>query len=83
MNLCPVVSVDCIQLPVRAVLFMGAVGLTRRSDVVASILHPLLQRHTCILLVDGQDVRRDACCGVLRVALGTYCFPVPGGDGVP
>ena len=39
---CPVVSVDRIQLPVRAVLFIGAVGLTRRSDVVDSIWHPLL-----------------------------------------
>ena len=79
---CPVVSVDRIQLPVRAVLFIGAVGLTRRSDVLVSIWHPLLRRRACILLVDGQDVRRDACCGVHRVARGTYCFPVPGGDSV-
>ena len=34
---CPVVSMDRIQLPVHAILFIGAVGLTRRSDVVASI----------------------------------------------
>ena len=80
---CPVVSVDRIQLPVRAVLFIGAVGLTRRSDVVVSIWHPLLRRRACILLVDGLDVRRDACCGVHRVARGTYCFPVLGGDSVP
>ena len=80
---CPAVSVDRIQLPLRVVLFMGAVGLTRRSDVVASIWHPLLQRCACILLVDGQDVRRDACDGIHCVPSGTYCFPVPGGDGVP
>ena len=39
----PAVSIDRIQLLVLAMLFMGAVGLTRRSDVVASMWHPLLQ----------------------------------------
>ena len=81
--MCLAVSVDRIQLLVRAVLFMGAIGLTRRSDFFASIWHPLLRRRDCILLVDGQDVRRDACCGICHVARGTYCSPVLGGDGVP
>ena len=81
--MCPVVSMDRIQLPVYAILFIGVVGLTRRSDVVASIWYPLLRRRACILLVDEQHVRGDACCGVHRVARGTYCFPVPGGDSVP
>ena len=80
---CSAVSMDCIWLPVCAVLFMGAVGLTRRSDIVASIWHALLQWRACILLVDGQDVRRDAYCGIHRVAHGTYCFPVLGADGIP
>ena len=80
---CPAVFVDHIQRPVRAMLFMGAVGLTRRSDVVASIWHPLLRQRACILLVDGEDVRRDAYSRIHRVVRGTDCFSVLGRDGVP
>ena len=61
---------------------MGAVGVTRQSNVVASIWDPLLHLRACILLVDGQDVRRDAYCGIHHVAWGTYCFLVLGADGV-
>ena len=53
---CPVVSMDRIQLPVCVVQSMGAVGLTRRSNVISSIWNPLLWRCACILLADGQDV---------------------------
>ena len=53
---CPAVFVDRIQLRVRAVFFMGAVGLAHWYDIVPNIWHPLLQWHACILLIDGQDV---------------------------